>query len=121
MFVVTEHQSIEGLAAYRVSPDDKLLAIGDQTGALKIWDRPTRRQMTNFVLCAGRPLYVDFPGRGKDLLVVDCERKIRLWETDFWREKASWEMDQKANTACLSANGRRLAARVLKTASVCGS
>jgi len=100
--------TVGGDGEMAISADGKLLAIGDQTGVLKVWDRPARREMTNFVLCAGRPLYVEFPGRGKELFVVDCERKIRRWETDFWREKAPWKIDQKANAACLSPDGRLL-------------
>ena len=101
--------TVGGDGEMAISLDGRLLAIGDQAGALRIWDLPARRDITNFVLCTGRPLYVDFVGEGKELFIVDFERKIRFWETDSWREKPSWKIDQRANTACLSPNGNLLA------------
>jgi WD40 repeat protein len=82
-FLGTNHSAV------RWSPDGRLLAVGDGTGNLRVWDYATRQVVTNFANPGTGVLAIKFFGGGRTLwcgLVASGGRVGRLFDTRTWRE-----------------------------------
>jgi serine/threonine protein kinase/WD40 repeat protein len=69
-------------ASYRVqgfSPDSRLLAIGDASGALRVFDAGSGQRLTSFAAHPSRILGVGFTGDGRAVWTCGAS-DLRLWE-----------------------------------------
>jgi WD40 repeat protein/tRNA A-37 threonylcarbamoyl transferase component Bud32 len=82
--------------AIRWSPDGRTVAVGDQSGTVRIWNLATRRAITNFASAGKRVGTLKFYGRGRTLFcglsfrdpsAPDSDgRGAKFWDTRTWAE-----------------------------------
>ena len=77
-------------SAVKWSPDGRTLAVGDESGTLRIWDYTTRHIITNFVNEGTGIVSLKFTGGGRTLFCGTMSssehRAARFWDTHTWRE-----------------------------------
>ena len=82
-FLGTNHSGIA------LSPDGRLLALGDRLGYVGVWDFNARRAITNLVLTGTKQHVLEFSAHGNVLIchgwVHFEKRTCRLWEVATWR------------------------------------
>ncbi len=107
----------------RWSPDGRTLALGDESGTVRIWDFAARRAITNFANPGTQVGTLKFYGGGRTLF---CGLKLRdptapnavarlgkFWDTRTWSEirlPADLPRGRNARWAAVSADNRILAA-----------
>jgi WD40 repeat protein len=76
--------------AVSVSMDGRWLAVADRSGAVRIWDWPARRALTNLTMPSVLGGILSFSPRGRflwaGLVLTNYARAGRIWETGTWRE-----------------------------------
>jgi eukaryotic-like serine/threonine-protein kinase len=81
-FLGTNHSGIA------MSPDGRLLAVGDRLGHVGVWDFNARRAITNLVLTGTRQQVLEFSARGNVLICQGWvhyeKRTCRLWKVGTW-------------------------------------
>ncbi|WP_021591885.1 hypothetical protein [Actinomadura welshii] len=97
--------------ALDLAPDGRTLAAADQSGALILWDVPTRRRTA--VLKRGRPLVkgLAFGPHGRMLATGDDDRAVTLWDVQR-RQRTAVLPGHPGRVAsiAISPDGRLLAA-----------
>ncbi|MCP9979213.1 WD40 repeat domain-containing protein [Actinomadura madurae] len=97
--------------ALDLAPDGRTLAAADQSGALILWDVPTRRRTA--VLKRGRPLVkgLAFGPDGRMLATGDDDRAVTLWDVGRRRRTAVLPGHPgRVASIAISPDGRLLAA-----------
>jgi WD40 repeat protein len=64
--------------SFALSPDDKLIASGDDFGGIRLWSVETGEELAKFDIEA-RPLDLNFTPDGSGLIIVLGDGTIRLW------------------------------------------
>jgi WD40 repeat protein len=101
---------VAGLWCADFSPDDRLLAAGYATGAVKLWDFPSGRHETTFTNQAASVCAVLFSPDGRMLTSTSLDGTTRLRDLFAHREVATLRGHVGAvGGAALSSDGRRLA------------
>jgi WD40 repeat protein/tetratricopeptide (TPR) repeat protein len=69
-----------GAFSLAYTPDGKTLAIGSNTGAVKLWDLPTRQVRRTFLGNTARAASIAFSADGKTLATSGHDKVVRLWD-----------------------------------------
>jgi WD40 repeat protein len=98
------------------SPDGRLLALGDYSGILRIWDWPARRLLTNFVFEGALIGVVQFAAGGRTLWcgltskTPPYGRHGRIWNVADWHQiRIPADATRPAMWMALSPDNRTLA------------
>ena len=79
-----------------ISPDGRLIAVGDTNGLLSVWDRTQQRLLTNTTVHTGEVRSVSFGEQGRILrLELQSGRdayEVKLWDTRTWREARPYSL-----------------------------
>lgn len=78
------------------APDGKLLAYGDNGGAVRVWDCRLRKERLHLQGHQAAVHSVAFSPDGKLLATASRDRSIRLWEVASGRERALLEGHQRS-------------------------
>ena len=70
------------------APDGRTLAVGDDRGALRIWDLATRSCQVSLLGHMGRIWCVAFAPDGRTLATTGSDGTIRLWDTQRRSDRA---------------------------------
>src|SRR5208283_140658 len=80
-----------------VSPDGRLLVVGDKAGALKVWDRSAGRELTRFSAHSAPIIQLKF-GTNSQVLVSGSfgprESTVKQWNTATWQERARYKHEE---------------------------
>ncbi|MFN0138377.1 MAG: protein kinase domain-containing protein [Phycisphaerae bacterium] len=66
----------------RLSPDGRVLAVGDNRGMVRLWNVDERRQIGQWQAHPGRIYAIRFDPRGGRILTGSVDAAIRLWNLD---------------------------------------
>jgi WD40 repeat protein len=77
-----------------ISPDGRLLAAGGQDGSVRIWDVPSRHELTRLPQGTGMVLGIAFTPDGKALVTGTIDGVVKVWEVARAQERAAfnWEI-----------------------------
>lgn len=106
-FVAGHTATITSLA---VSPNGKLLASGDETGTMKLWDIATRREVASLPGHSGRVTSFVFSSDGKTLVSTSWDKTVKVWDVIASRERTTLtDHTREVNCAEFSHDGKILA------------
>ena len=98
------------ILAADASPDGQVIASSDRSGAVKIWDLPTGRELQTLRYSSAEVCSVRFSPDGLILATAGQDRTVRLWDVKTWQELA--RLDGHELTICCvawSPDGQQLA------------
>ena len=108
--VTLRADQLPGMMTVNLSPDDRLLAIGYTSGAVKLWSFPGGRLEATFTSGLGYVSALPFSPDGRVLASANLDGVARLWDVSASRELA--ELPGHLGgvwSAAYSPDGRRLA------------
>jgi len=65
------------------SPDGKILATGNDNGAIQLWDAATQQPITVFTATPGPITSVAFSPDGKTLASATADHTVALWDVAY--------------------------------------
>lgn len=81
---MAHHSLPEGMKCMAASPKGALVAVGDKSGSIRIWDVEHGKIVVTFG-DSGIPVTALAFSPGSPLLAVAEGRNVRLWDTNSWR------------------------------------
>jgi WD40 repeat protein len=105
------HEARDIVLAVAFSPDRRTLASASASGAIILWDIPTRRKRATLTGHRGEALCLAFQPSDGDLLVSGGEDgTVRLWDIRTGRARATWQRAGQIDSVAFSRDSRWLAA-----------
>ncbi len=74
--IYTYENTIKNINSIAISPDNKLMAIGNTKGTVQLWDLETQELLQSITACS--PLI--FNDNGKYLITGDIHNRIQIWQ-----------------------------------------
>jgi len=100
----------EPITSLALSPDATLLAFGDRSGKVRVWDIPNRKELIQFAAHNGKVNLLSFSPNGELLATASLDGSIGLRQARTGKELFTWEMkNTAAASVCFSASGDKLA------------
>jgi WD40 repeat protein len=97
-----------GMTALALSPDGKIVACGDDKGAIRLWDVGRGRLRSTFPADEAELVALAFTGNGKSLATLDEFNNVRLLGTEGGKILRSFKV-KKAGRIVLAPDGRTVA------------
>lgn len=92
------------------SPDGRLLAAGDLSGPIRIWETASGRLVATLPGHPEETSAVAFSPDGRTLASMGFHQDLKLWQTATWRELHSVNLPEAAHHLVFSPGGKRLLA-----------